>query len=70
MKTRYLTFILRLRLDNQPPQDPAEEHISGSVQQVGLQDVFYFDSAEKFQQALQQLAAGLSLKEVKHAKSD
>jgi hypothetical protein len=70
MKTIYLTFIVRLRLDNGHSEALAGDIVSGSVQEVGLQEVFYFDSAEKFQKTMQQLAAGVSIKEVKDGKSD
>jgi hypothetical protein len=70
MKTLYLTFILRLRWDAQKPKGPGGNSVFGSVQQVGRPEVFYFDSAEKFQEALKQLAAGLSLEDVKSGKSD
>jgi hypothetical protein len=65
MKTLYLTFILRLRLDDWQSEAAAGDKVFGSIQQVGQPEVFYFDSPEKFQETLQQLAAGLSIKEMK-----
>jgi hypothetical protein len=70
MKTHYLSFILRLRLDDRYSEALAENKVSGSVQQVGHQEVFYFDSAEEFRKALQRLAAGLSITEVKNGNSE
>ena len=70
MKTRYLTFILRLRLDEPLSQDSARDRVAGSVQQVGRQEIFYFDSAEKFKETLQRLVVGVNLKELKNGKFD
>lgn len=70
MKTRYRTFILRLRLDDLSSMESAVEHISGSVQQAGLQDIYYFDSAEKFLDTMHSLVAGLTLSEVIDGNSD
>ncbi len=70
MTTRYLTLILRLRLDNKNSQDSAAYQVSGSVQQVGLQEIVYFDSVEKFQETLQAMVARLTLTEVKYGNSD
>ena len=70
MKTIYLTFIVRLRLENKHSEASSENKVSGSVQQVGKPSFYYFDSAEKFQETLQQLAAGRSLEEMKKGKTD
>lgn len=55
MNTQYLTLILRLRLDGRQSREAAGDKVYGSLQQVGLNDVHYFDSTEKLQTALQQL---------------
>lgn len=55
MNTQYLTVILRLRLNGRPSQETRPDKVNGSLQQVGLQELHYFDSAEKLQEALQQL---------------
>jgi len=55
MNTQYFTFILRLRMDERQSQERSELKVFGSVQQVGLQEIHYFDSVEKFQDTLQQL---------------
>jgi hypothetical protein len=70
MKTRYLTFILRIRLDESPSQEPAEGKILGSVQQVGFQEIYHFDTAAKFLDMMQSLAAGATITEVKYGKPD
>jgi len=57
MNTQYKTFIVRLRLDDSPDQPPVEIKVNGSVQQVGLSQIRYFDSAEKFQQTIRQLVS-------------
>ena len=57
MNTQYRTFILRLCLDNSRSQESDHDKVFGSVQRVGLQEIHYFDSLEKFQQAMQQLVA-------------
>jgi len=54
MNTQYTTFIVRLRLDDNPNQLPLEARLSGSVQQVGLSQIRYFESIEKFQLTIQQ----------------
>jgi hypothetical protein len=57
MHTQYLTFILRLRrVDRQPD----ELSVSGSVQQVGLEEIRYFDLAEKLQETLKRMIARTS----------
>lgn len=56
MHTRYVTFILRLRLDNQKPEDIPGNQLYGSLHQIGLQKIHYFDSFKKLEQALYQLA--------------
>lgn len=55
MNTKFFTFILRLRLDADASQDSADRTISGSLQQVGLQEFRYFDSSDKLQEMIQQL---------------
>ena len=55
MRTRYVTFILRLRLDDQTPEDISENRIYGSLHRIGLEEIHYFDSLLKFEQALYQL---------------
>lgn len=55
MNTKYFTFIVRLRLDADASQDPAERTISGSLQQAGSQEFRYFDSPDKLQEMIQQL---------------
>jgi hypothetical protein len=55
MNTQYITFILRLRLDAGGGQDTANHRVFGSMQKVGLQEICYFDSAEKLQATLQGL---------------
>jgi len=55
MNTQYVSFILRLRLNERQSQDHVDHKVSGSVQQVGLQEIRYFDSAEKLKETLQQL---------------
>jgi hypothetical protein len=55
MQTRYVTFILRLRLDDQKPEDFPVDKICGSLCSIGLQETRYFDSLTKLQQALHQL---------------
>ena len=55
MNTQYLTVILRLRLDDRPAQSTGPAGVYGSLQRVGLQEIHYFDSAEKLQEALQRL---------------
>ena len=55
MNTRYVTFVLRLRLDDQKPEDIPGEKIHGSLHQIGLQKIHYFDSLDKLEQALNQL---------------
>lgn len=57
MNTQYITFILRLRLDDRDLQGLAGERVSGSLQQAGLQELHYFDSLEKLQEDLQQLVS-------------
>lgn len=61
MNTQYLAIILRLRLDDRDSQEPAGYKVYGSLQQVGLQDIHYFDSLEKLQEALQQFVAWVAL---------
>jgi hypothetical protein len=70
MKTIYLTFIIRLRLENRHSETSSEKRVSGSVQQVGKPRFYYFDSAEKFQEALRHLASGLSFEEMKDGKTE
>jgi hypothetical protein len=70
MKTHYRTFILRLRLDDLSSVESAEVHISGSVHQAGLQDVYYFDSVQKFLDTMHSLVDGLTLSEVIDGNSD
>jgi len=53
MNTKYFTFILRLRLDAEAYQDPADRTISGSLQQAGSQEFRYFDSSDKLQEMIQ-----------------
>jgi hypothetical protein len=58
MNTRYVTFILRLRLDDQKPEDVPGDKICGSLHSlhnVGLQEILYFDSLVKLEQALYKL---------------
>jgi S-adenosylmethionine/arginine decarboxylase-like enzyme len=55
MNTHYVTFILRLRLDSSGSLGIADSMISGSVQQVGLQKIRYFDSPERLHETLQEL---------------
>jgi hypothetical protein len=55
MNTKYFTFIVRLRLDAEAYQDPADRTISGSLQQAGSQEFRYFDSSDKLQEMIQQL---------------
>jgi hypothetical protein len=57
MNTRYRTYILRVCLDDSRCQESDHDKVFGSVQQVGLQEVHYFNSLEKFQQAMQHLVA-------------
>ena len=66
MNTQYLAFILRLRLDDPNSQEPAGENVRGSLQQVGLQEIHYFDSLDKLQEALQQHIAWLALSSQAH----
>ena len=54
MNTQYHTFIVRLRVDDSPNQPLVETSVVGSVQQAGLGQTRYFDSAEKFQQTIRQ----------------
>jgi hypothetical protein len=54
MNTHYVTFILRLQLNSSGTQGMIRG-IFGSLQQAGLQKIRYFDSPEKFQEALQEL---------------
>ena len=61
MSTQYLTFVLRLRLDDSQPRQTADRKVFGSVQQVGLQEIHYFDTVEKFEEALQKLLISMSL---------
>lgn len=61
MNTQYVTFILRLRLDGEGPQGMADHRIHGSVQQVGLQEIQYFDSPEKLQATLQGLLPAVTI---------
>ena len=70
MKTHYLTYILRLRLDETLARGAGPSNISGSLQQVGLVEIVYFDSLDKFQESWQRLAAEFILKEVKDGKYD
>jgi hypothetical protein len=70
MKTRYLTFILRIRLDEAFSREPSAGKIIGSVQQVGFQEIYYFDTAAKFLQTMQSLAAGATITEVKYGEPD
>lgn len=55
MHTRYVTFILRLRLDDQKSEEPSGDKICGSLCSIDLQEIRYFDSFRKLEQALQQL---------------
>jgi hypothetical protein len=57
MNTQYRTFILRVCLDDSHSHESDHDKVFGSVQQVGLQKIHYFDSLDKFQQAMQQLVA-------------
>jgi hypothetical protein len=58
MKTRYVTIILRVRLDESPHQGAPGGEISGSVQQAGRQEVRFFNSRQTLQAALQQVVNG------------
>jgi hypothetical protein len=55
MNTRYLTFILRLRLDDTQIHISSRDELFGSVQQIGQQEIHYFDTVEKFEEALQKM---------------
>ena len=70
MNTHYLTFILRLRLDDRPTQTAAGETVSGSLQQAGQPEIRYFDTLEKLQQALEQMVDSVSLKEMNDGKPE
>jgi hypothetical protein len=54
MPTQYLTFILRVRLEpRQEAQEATPKHrLCGSLQQAGSDQVYYFDSIQKLQDAL------------------
>lgn len=66
MNTQYLTFILRLRLDDRDAQEPVEDKVYGSLQQAGLQEIHYFDSIEKLHDTLQQLVVWVTLPSQAH----
>lgn len=70
MKTHYLTFVLRLRLGDRRINETTVDQIAGSVQQVGQQEIVYFDTAEKFQQALRRLIVQITSKELNNENSD
>ncbi|HEY3475509.1 MAG TPA: hypothetical protein VGK56_12925 [Anaerolineales bacterium] len=55
MHTRYVTFILRLRLDEEKPENISDDKICGSLHRIGLEEIHYFDSLLKLEQALYQL---------------
>jgi hypothetical protein len=61
MNTQYLTLILRLRLEDGLSQDTGSGKVNGSLQQVGMQEIRYFDTVEKLQEALQGLVNRKSL---------
>ena len=60
MNTQYLTYILRLHIDDRDPLEPAGDKVFGSVQQVGLEEIHYFDSLEKFQETFKEMINGKS----------
>lgn len=65
-KTRYLTFILRLRLDDPPSHKTDGDQVAGSVHQVGLQEIIYFDTVQKFQEVMHALITRINSEEMKY----
>lgn len=53
MNNHYVTFILRLQLNDGGSSEMSYRRISGSMQQVGYQEIHYFDTPEKFHKTLQ-----------------
>jgi hypothetical protein len=69
MKTRYQTFILRVRLDEKSAQESHGDKISGSLQQVGLPEMLFFDSVEKLHETIHRMVVEFFPKEVKDGNS-
>ncbi len=54
MPTQYLTFILRVRLESEAPEETSEHRLAGSLQQAGSDQIAYFDSPQKLKEVLAQ----------------
>ena len=48
MKSRHVTFILRMRFEPVEVDPPPHPSVHGSIQQVGQDQIHHFDSLEKF----------------------
>jgi hypothetical protein len=70
VKTRYLTFILRFRLEDSHSHKTDTDQVVGSVHQVGLQEIIYFDTAQKFQEVMHELVAHINAEEMKYGDQD
>jgi hypothetical protein len=70
VKTRYRPFILRLRLDDPHSHKTDADQVVGSVHQVGLQEIIYFDTAQKFQEVMHELVAHINAEEMKYGDQD